>query len=212
MAVTEEQMKYRNIIFDVGNVLFDYRWRDMLTDDYGLSVEEMERFAKQIVFDPLWPELDKADYTYQEVVELYVQKYPADEDVIRWFFGNTEMMPVARPRVWERVRQLKEAGFRIYLLSNYSEEMFRRHTTGAAFMNYLDGQVVSYEVHHIKPEPAIYHDLFSKFRLAPEECLFFDDRPENVEGSVACGMDAIRVTGEEQLLGELDRILRELQG
>lgn len=33
----------RNLIFDVGNVLLEYRWFDMLTKDYGLSAEEANR-------------------------------------------------------------------------------------------------------------------------------------------------------------------------
>ena len=29
--------KYKNIIFDVGNVLLSYRWKDMFQYDYGMS-------------------------------------------------------------------------------------------------------------------------------------------------------------------------------
>ena len=34
-------MKIKNLIFDVGNVLLEYRWNQMLLD-YGLSKEEAE--------------------------------------------------------------------------------------------------------------------------------------------------------------------------
>ena len=36
-------MKKKNLIFDVGNVLLEYRWNQMLLD-YGLSKEEAEEW------------------------------------------------------------------------------------------------------------------------------------------------------------------------
>ena len=38
---------------------------------------------------------------------------------------------------------LKEKGYKIYLLSNYSEELLHVHTKGAKVLNVLDGGVVS---------------------------------------------------------------------
>lgn len=200
-------MSIRNIVFDVGNVLLSYRWREMLSEDYGMTPSERDEFAKKILLDPLWPEFDRAVLPYGDVVEKYVKKYPEDEAAIRWFFRHTELMPVPRPDVWERVRRLKESGYGIYLLSNYCQEMFSKHTAKADFMAWIDGHIISYEVHHIKPDAEIYQDLFRRYDLDPAECLFFDDRPENVNGSIASGMKAIRVTSEEQLIGELDRLL-----
>ncbi len=53
-------------------------------------------------------------------------------------------MPVARPPVWELVHELKKQVMGVYLLSNYSEELFKKHTEYADFMNDIDGLIVSY--------------------------------------------------------------------
>ena len=50
-------------------------------------------------------------------------------------------MAVKRPEVWDKVAALKEKGYKIYLLSNYSEELLHVHTKGAKFLNVLDGEL-----------------------------------------------------------------------
>ena len=43
----------RTVIFDVGGVLLQYRWKYVLID-YGLSEEEAERVGRLMLDDPLW--------------------------------------------------------------------------------------------------------------------------------------------------------------
>ena len=35
----------QNIIFDVGDVLLEYRWKDMLVQDYGMTAERAEQIG-----------------------------------------------------------------------------------------------------------------------------------------------------------------------
>jgi len=116
-------------------------------------------------------------------------------------------MPIPRPDVWEKVHALKEKGYKIYLLSNYNEDFFRVHTQGASFLEDIDGKVVSYEIHKIKPEPEIYQYLLDKYKLQPEESVFFDDRPENTQTAEGLGMKTYTITSKEYLLHVLDEFL-----
>lgn len=74
-------------------------------------------------------------------------------------------------------------------------------------MNDIDGKVVSYQIHEIKPNSKIYLYLLDKYNLKADQCLFFDDREQNVEGAEKLGIHAIRVESKEQLLGELEKLL-----
>lgn len=96
----------------------------------------------------------------------------------------------------------------MYLLSNYSEELFKKHTEYADFMNDIDGLIVSYMVHKAKPDPAIYAALCEKYELNPSECLFFDDRLENVQAAISYGMQAKRVLSKEGLVEDLEKIVQ----
>ena len=199
----------KNIIFDVGDVLLSYRWKYMLMD-YGFTEEEAVRIGTEMFDDPegLWGLLDLGTVSQQEIIERYCKKYPKDEKVIRWFIGHGEYMPVARPKVWELVHKLKEQGYKVYLLSNYSEELFKKHTEYADFMNDIDGLIVSYMIHKAKPDRAIYEALCEKYRLEPSEWLLFDDRLENVQAGVNYGMQAKQVLSKEGLVEDLEKIVQ----
>ena len=73
----------------------------------------------------------------------------------------------------------------------------------------LDGYIVSSEVHKIKPEPEIYQCLFDRFSLNPEECVFADDRVENVVAGRRLGMDGIVFSDAAQFEKELRKLLNE---
>ena len=104
---------------------------------------------------------------------------------------------------------MKEQGYRIYLLSNYSELLFQQHTKNASFLQYIDGKVVSYQVHIGKPDPEIYRCLLEKFQIRPEESIFFDDRKKNIEAAEKLGIQGVWVTSREMLNDRLDGLLSE---
>ena len=201
--------KPKNIIFDVGDVLLDYRWQQMLMD-YGLDESEAYRVGRELFDDPdgLWHEFDLGVKSQEEIIQEFEQKHPKDAEVIRWFISHGEYMHVARPAIWKLVHQLKEAGYHLYILSNYPEILFKKHTQYADFMDDMEGMVVSYMLHVGKPERIVYQTLCDRYGLNKEECLFFDDRAENVQGAIDFGMRAKRVLSAKGMAVDLEELLR----
>lgn len=195
----------QTIIFDVGEVLLGYRWEDMLTD-HGVPREKAILIGNTMFADPLWEELDLGCRPFEEIVQEYRRKYPEYREEITWFLNHGEYMHVPREDVWEKVHGLKQKGYGIYLLSNYSENLFHKHTKNAAFMKDIDGMVVSYQIHKTKPNPAIYLHLLQTYHLQPETCLFFDDRPANTEAAKKLGIQTVTVTSKELLMAELEKL------
>lgn len=199
----------KNIIFDVGEVLLGYRWKDMLMD-YGLQEEEALKIGKLMFDDPLWTEMDLVDCKEEEVlIQAFLDKYPEYAQVIEWFLAHSEYMHVPREDVWDCVHQLKQLGYKLYLLSNYPQSMFEKHARTAPFMKDMDGELISYQVHKVKPDPEIYQCLLRKYGLQAEECLFFDDRMKNTEAAERLGIKAITVESKEFLLKKLDEIIAQ---
>lgn len=198
----------KNIIFDVGDILLGYRWKEMLLE-HGLTEEMVNEVGERMFNDSLWNTLDLANLTVEEVIGEYHKKYPKHAESIAWFIENGEKMHVPRPDVWEKIPRLKDKGYGIYLLSNYSEGLFKKHTAGASFMQEIDGMVVSYQVHITKPDNRIYRHLLDKYDLNPEECIFFDDRVENTEAAKKMGIESVTITSKEQLLELLEKIISE---
>jgi len=54
-----------------------------------------------------------------------------------------------------------------------------------------------------KPDPRIYRMAIDLIQREPDECVFVDDRPLNVEGARRAGMRAIRFENAVQLRAEL---------
>ena len=75
--------KYDNIIFDVGDVLLEYRWKQMLMD-CGLSEEEAIRVGHELFDDDddLWHIFDLAIMSDEEILNAYCKKYPNDTEII----------------------------------------------------------------------------------------------------------------------------------
>ena len=74
-------------------------------------------------------------------------------------------------------------------------------------MDFFDGVMVSSDVHLIKPDARIYELLCSTYDLKPEECVFIDDRPENVAAAERVGMKGIVVTGDYAVV---EKILKNM--
>lgn len=197
----------KNIIFDIGSVLIGYRWRDMCLEA-GWDEEKAEKIGGGFFDSPLWPDFDAGLVSTEELIKNIVREDPGLEEDARWFIGSGKKMVVERPKIWNLMRKLKEKGYGIYVLSNYSEELFALHTEGLPFWELVDGGVISYQIYQIKPDPPIYRHLMEKYQLKPEECIFFDDRAENTESARKLGMQAVTVEdGSEELL---ERELRKL--
>jgi putative hydrolase of the HAD superfamily len=88
------------------------------------------------------------------------------------------------------IRDLRAAGFRTGILSNLPRPLGEALRETPGFLDHFDHVTFSYELGTIKPEPAIYEHAIAGLRVKPEQALFLDDRPDNVEGARAVGLHA----------------------
>lgn len=191
----------KNLVFDVGNVLFEYRWIEALMDT-GLSRDKALEAGRVIFEDKLWIMFDAGDIGVDDLIAEFGKKYPEYSENIADFILHPERMPIPRPEVWDKIRTLKNKGYKIYLLSNYSEHLFSSHTAGAQFLEDIDGKLVSYMVHQVKPDREIYESLLARFDLNPAECIFFDDRPENIQAGEEVGIKG-RIVESRECINEM---------
>lgn len=198
----------KNVIFDIGNVLVDFRWR-VLMEELGLSEETQAIFAKTVFGSRWWGELDHGIYEEAEILAHFREdnKEHLDEFDLVWDNRGRLVEPYAYAVAW--IEQLKASGLKVYLLSNYPRDVFTLHTECGCFpfLDRVDGRVVSGFVKMVKPNADIYEYLLSEYGLAAGECVFVDDREENVETARALGMKGIVFQGYEQARSELDELV-----
>lgn len=122
-----------------------------------------------------------------------------DKTVFGWW--KEPILPMAG--MADLVEELKQNGYGLYLLSNARKEadQFFKTVSGS---EYFDGILFSHMLSLLKPQPAIFRQLYSRFALDPDTCVFIDDVSANIEAGKNTGMRGIVFTGDaKQLRREL---------
>lgn len=193
----------RNIIFDIGNVLTDYRWREYLADQ-GFDEAMIERIALASTMSPVWDEYDRGVWTDEQIIQGFVDNDPLIEEELRRAFRDFRGLVVKREYAVPWIRELKSRGFRVYYLSNFSRKAHRECADALDFIPYMDGGILSYKDQVIKPDKAVYELLLSRYGLTAQESVFLDDMPRNVEAARNAGMHGIVFVSREQAQEQLE--------
>lgn len=192
----------KNIIFDIGNVLCDFRWKEFLQDK-GFEEVMIDRIAKASVLTPLWFELDRGEWSFEQIMDGFSKQDPEITDQLRKAFDDFTNMVTLREYAIPWIQELKSRGFRVYYLSNYSAKAAVDCADSLAFIPYTDGGILSYKEKVVKPGAAIYQLLLERYGLTAEESVFLDDSLPNVEGAKAVGIHGIWFQTKEQAQKEL---------
>lgn len=199
----------KNIVFDVGKVLVDYTPAQYVKDR-GYTPEEQKVIMQAIFDSPLWQEMDQGIHTTQEALDGYIRNAPSVyRELITDAYSQVQDTIHQMPYAENWVKQWKEKGYHLYVLSNYSEDLYHRTRDKMPFLPYMDGVVFSHQCHLIKPDKEIFRYLCTSYGLKPEESVFIDDNAENIKAAEEYGMHAIRFLRYEDAARKLEKLLRE---
>jgi putative hydrolase of the HAD superfamily len=113
-----------------------------------------------------------------------------------------------RADVVEKVLELRAAGYRTALVTNNIKEFSEGWRALIPADDMFDVIVDSSVVGMRKPDPRVYRLALEQLGVEPEESVFLDDAPGNVEAARALGMHGIIVQDDYTgALAELDRLL-----
>lgn len=196
----------RNIIFDFGAVLVD--WDPLhLYVPYFQDTAKAEWFLTEIC-PYSWNTEADAGRTTAEITAERIALFPAWEKEIRMYYDRwIEMMGEEIPGMQQLIRDLKDRGYGVYGLTNWSRETFPLVRDRYPVFGLLDGYVVSGEEMTKKPDPALYRILLERYGLRGEECVFIDDNPANAAGGESLGIHGLVFRNAEQIRKDLDELL-----
>ena len=164
----------KNIIFDLGNVLLNFK-PDKFLLKYTKDEELVKTFISNVIRSRIWLKLDRGTITMQRAREKFLLSYPEKRDLINLFFDHCmEMLTPIQNNV-EILRDLKRNGYQLYILSNFIEEAFIYVREKYEFFSLFDGGILSFRINVIKPEIEIYEEIIRRYNLDPEQCVFIDD-------------------------------------
>lgn len=171
----------------MGGVLIDYNPEKTVREHF--NEEHGEIFLREILRNHVWNDKDRGLVFPDDIMEMKKSVIPPEifDKVSEMVHNFYPYMPPFE-KMCELIKELKEKGYGIYLLSNASSDFHERRDHIPA-LQYFDGVIISADYKLLKPEKEIYETLFEKFSLRPEECFFIDDVQKNIDGARAAGMD-----------------------
>jgi 2-haloacid dehalogenase len=198
-------MNFKNIVFDFGGVLVDSNPR-YLFKDYFEDKSEMEYFLNNIC-TPEWNLEQDKGRSLSEGTLILQKKFPEFHSLIQLFYDRYEIMLNSDiPETVSILNQLK-AKYKIYGLTNWSEETFKIAYEKFPFFKEFDGIVVSGQEKILKPDKRIYYRLLDRYNLKVENTVYIDDNINNIRTAEEIGMYSILFENAKKLENDLSLII-----
>ena len=162
-------MKYKNIVFDFGNVIGKFNGRDLVK--HFSSCEEDQELLFTAIFSR-WDDIDNGSVDYEQNIDNIAASLPDRlESAVRTLFREWPRHLTPINDTLRFIDELKERNIPLYLLSN-APTYFAEYAVNYDFLKEFSGIVFSAPLKMAKPDPAIYRYLFETFSLDPKECFF----------------------------------------
>lgn len=195
-------MSAQALVLDFGGVISRTLFETHCLTEEALGLQT-GTLTWQGPFDPandaLWTsmqadEITERDYWMtrtKEVGQLVGEDWTSMQQFVIAARG-ADPLPVIRPEFLMSIDKIKQAGYRLAILSNELDLFY-----GADFRQKLpflkDFEVIvdATYTNILKPDPRAYEDVLQQLNLPAEQCVFVDDQLRNVNGSIAAGMKTV---------------------
>ena len=195
----------RCVISDIGKVIifFDNNIFFEKISDYSPHSKEEIRELASAHFD-LVKFFDRGEITPQDFHARVKQKLEARIDYDTFFSIYNDVFYL-NPPVLQIMKRLKK-NYRLVVLSNTDTMRFGFIKKKFPEILIFDEYVLSFEVGFMKPHPQIYKEALKKAGFPAKECVFIDDREENIEAAEKLGINGIHLGPQT----DLEAILKEM--
>lgn len=195
----------KNIIFDLGNVVINTDYNKII-NNFTNNEEEKEFILNDVIKSPYYELGDTGFIEIEDQIDIindYTNnKYP---ELVKDFLLNYIKYKTWNGDILDILKKLKENGYKLYVLSNISDYVYKNFKE--ILESLFDGIVVSYEIHKVKPNEAIYKYLLNKYNLNPEDSLFIDDREVNIKTANILGIKGRQVLPDN--IDDIKQVLKE---
>lgn len=193
---------YKNVIFDLGNVLLNFKPEEYLKTRI-IEADKVSEVYKAIFRSEEWIMLDRGTLTEEEAKGIFVKNNSIIGNLIELALENWYEMLTPIEGTVDILKGLKNADYKVYFLSNYHLLAFEYVTKQYDFFKLFDGGIVSYKEKLIKPEEDIYKRIIEEYCIKPEESIFIDDSQANIEGAEKLHFKTILFENPEDLILKL---------
>ncbi len=191
------------IIFDLGGVLIDWDPRHLYRKIFS-DTNELEYFLNEVC-SLEWNSQMDVDKSFLDAIDDLIPKFPQYKEQIQAYFDRwEEMIAGVFPGTVEVLRELKDTGYPLAALSNWSSETFPLVKDQYEFLSWFNPLVISGTIGYKKPDPEPFQILLHSLKSDARDCIFIDDMNENVQEAQQQGFEVIQFSSPEQLRADLE--------
>lgn len=195
----------KNIVFDLGNVILKGS-PNIVLEQIKIDKKQYESIKNDFFND--WKSLDLGESTLREQLEKCKFDFEIDSEIEEKLLHYYQYRPF-NVEILELIKELKNKGYKIYILSNNNKEA-EKYLLEIPDFKAFDGWIFSCDYQIMKPDPKIYNILFETYNLKPEECFFIDDSRKNIETGNKLGMAGFVLDYENNGIAELCKELKNV--
>ena len=196
----------KNIVFDLAGVVVarnPLRFPTHLDEFFNFVFKSHMQGIPQF-----WTDYDLGILEEEKVAEALAEYRGCDLATAK---GNMKLAIEYQEQIEptaQLIKELKERGYKLYVLSNMSKEYIEYLREFPVF-EYFDEQVVSCEIGLGKPDRRIYEYLLENCNLDPSETIFIDDRKDNVDVAEELGITPFHFdrSNPEEACNDLRRVI-----
>ena len=150
--------------------------------------QELDWFLAHVV-TPEWHFQHDAGRSFADMVAERSREFPQYADhILAYSKRFPETIPGPVEGSLEIVRALAARDIPLFAISNFGAESWAQFRPSAPIFGLFSDIVISGQEKLIKPDREIFELALQRFARSPEQCLFIDDRLDNVETAEALGL------------------------
>ena len=204
--------KIKNIAFDLGGVVLALSYEQAVRrfEEIGLADarQRLDAFEQKGIFGDLESGRITAEDFRRELSKFVGRELTAEDCSWAWH-GYVDYVP---KRNLEAIQSLRARGYKVCLLSNTNPFMMQWADKdfdgeGHPISYFFDAMYLSYECKVMKPRREIFEQMLEGQQARPEETLFVDDGPRNVEAAAALGMKTLCPQNNADWTADLEALL-----
>lgn len=213
----------KNIIFDFGGVIMTLDHPRAIARFSALGLCEAEKHLDAYTQGGIFGEIEQGTIDTEtfrrELSQLCGRQLTHDECLWAWL-GYAKEVPARNISI---LKELRQQGYRLIMLSNtnpymmswamsssFSQGLDNDAPEGMPACHYFDAVYRSYEVGAMKPDIRFYQHVLQHENIIPEESLFLDDGPRNIEAASLLGIHTLQPKNGENWIERLMQELRKL--
>lgn len=202
----------KNIIFDLGGVLLNIDFSLSIEAFRKLGIENIDEIFSGYVQNKFFDSYDKgniSDDDFVEELKKYIPRETSTDKILNAW--NAMILDFPEDRI--RLLQSLKKKYRLFLLSNtnslhfpvYNKQLKDKFEI-SDLSDLFEKAYYSYRLHMRKPDTEIFRLVVNENELIPEETLFVDDSPKNIEMANELGLHTMLFRQSEDLAKALQEI------